>query len=278
MADNGDAGHRSFSGGKKKAKHGSTEFARKRIRNIERLFQRNADLPANVRNDLERELAAHKAIISDKSFQKRRSAMISKYHMVRFFERKKASRLVKQLKRKVEQEEDQDARAELKRDLHVAEVDEAYTLYHPHAEPYISLYGNASKGDDEDDIADKTPKARAALASQRPEMWSVVEKTMEHGKEALQQLRERRSPEGNGQEADRKSRPRQPQRERAARPVPQQKPPQESGGRTAAGKTQNGAPPQLNRRERRKRMREAMAESAQNEDDSGDGGGFFEEA
>lgn len=85
MADNGDAGHRSFSGGKKKAKHGSTEFARKRIRNIERLFQRNADLPANVRNDLERELAAHKAIISDKSFQKRRSAMISKYHMVRFF-------------------------------------------------------------------------------------------------------------------------------------------------------------------------------------------------
>lgn len=85
MADNEAGGYASFSGGKKKAKQGSTEWAKKRIRNIERLFQRSTDLPANVRNDLERELAAHKATISDKSFQKRRSAMISKYHMVRFF-------------------------------------------------------------------------------------------------------------------------------------------------------------------------------------------------
>ena len=165
--------------------------------------------------------------------------------------------------------------------MHVAEVDEAYTLYHPHAEPYISLYGNASKGDDDDDAdddADKTPKAKAALASQRPEMWAVVEKTMEQGTDALQRLRERRSPSEDGPDAERKSRPRQPQRERAARPAPQQKQQENSNTRNVAGKTQNGAQPQLNRRERRKRMREAVAESAQNEDDAGDGGGFFEEA
>jgi hypothetical protein len=164
--------------------------------------------------------------------------------------------------------------------LHVAEVDEAYTLYHPHAEPYISLYGNASKSDEDDgeDDADKTAKAKAALASQRPEMWTVVEKTMYQGTEALQRLRERRSPSKDGPDSDRKARTRQPQRERAARPTPQQKQQEISNSRTVAGKTQNGAQPQLNRRERRKRMREAVAESGQDEEDAGDGGGFFEEA
>ena len=74
-----------FGSNKHKAKEGSSEFAKKRVRNIERLLQRKSDLPANVRNDLERELASHKVDIADKSFQRKRSAMISKYHMVRFF-------------------------------------------------------------------------------------------------------------------------------------------------------------------------------------------------
>lgn len=71
--------------GKHRAKEGSIEYAKKRSRAIERLFAKKDDLPAQVRNDLERELATHKATVEDKSFQKRRSAMISKYHMVRFF-------------------------------------------------------------------------------------------------------------------------------------------------------------------------------------------------
>ncbi|KAG6001177.1 hypothetical protein E4U54_001160 [Claviceps lovelessii] len=66
-------------------KEDGTSFAKKRIRNIERLLQRNKDLPANVQNELQRELATLKATIADKTFQRKRSAMISKYHMVRFF-------------------------------------------------------------------------------------------------------------------------------------------------------------------------------------------------
>lgn len=72
-----------------KSKHrpneGSSEWSKKRARTIDRLLKRNQDLPANVRNDLERELAALKTTVSDKAHQKKRSAMISKYHMVRFF-------------------------------------------------------------------------------------------------------------------------------------------------------------------------------------------------
>lgn len=59
--------------------------SKKRVRNIERLFQRKEHLPAHVKNELERELLAHKATIANKTFQKKRSKMISKYHMVRFF-------------------------------------------------------------------------------------------------------------------------------------------------------------------------------------------------
>lgn len=85
-------------GKKHKAKEGSIEHAKKRSRTIERLFQRNSDLPSEVRRDLETELASLKYNIEKKSFQKRRSAMISKYHMVRFFGKALSSlRATKQL-------------------------------------------------------------------------------------------------------------------------------------------------------------------------------------
>ena len=73
-----------YGSGKHKAKEGTSEFAKKRVRNIQRLLQSKADLPANVRNDLERELAALRSDVADRAFQKKRSAMIAKYHMVRF--------------------------------------------------------------------------------------------------------------------------------------------------------------------------------------------------
>ncbi|GAO13254.1 hypothetical protein UVI_02026000 [Ustilaginoidea virens] len=189
-----------FRTGKNKAREGSLAFSKKRARNIERLLQRQTNLPANVQNDLERELAAHRATVSDREFQKQRSSMISRYHMVRFFERQKASRLVKQLKRKLEQTPEADDAERLKRQLHVAEVDEAYAIYHPHLEPYNSLYGSTARSkEDKDDDNDgeegvnQSSVAKAALEAERPPLWRVVEEAMDKGVEALEQLRERRS-------------------------------------------------------------------------------------
>ena len=71
--------------GKGKARPGSVEWAKKRTRNIERLMRRGTDMPADVRNEMERELTAHKQTIGDKAFQRKRSAMITRYHKVRFF-------------------------------------------------------------------------------------------------------------------------------------------------------------------------------------------------
>lgn len=69
-----------------KINDGNLSQIKKRVRAIERLLEhKNEKLPANVRNDLGRELKAHKQRIADESDKRLRSKMISKYHMVRFF-------------------------------------------------------------------------------------------------------------------------------------------------------------------------------------------------
>ncbi|SPJ83783.1 related to rRNA-processing protein efg-1 [Fusarium torulosum] len=290
----------SFNGAKKhkhsKSKHrpneGTSTWAKKRTRTIERLLNRNQDLPADVRNDLERELGALKNTVSDKSFQRLRSAMISKYHMVRFFERKKAARLVKQLRKKIEETEttETDEIEGLKRDLHVAEVDEAYTQHFPHAEPYISLYTNAKsekeEEDKDDDKLDYTPlKHRGLLHTERPPMWSEVEQAMKNGPHALRTLRERRpaeeAQEGKQQErhlnkhkdsistnkaaATSKAQPKQQTKPEPAKPRP-----------TPYTKGKTGAAPK-NRRERRLQERQGAKMTVKGDDDDSDEGGFFED-
>ncbi|UNI14343.1 rRNA-processing protein efg1 [Purpureocillium takamizusanense] len=274
-----------YGSGKHKAKEGTSEFAKKRVRNIQRLLQSKADLPANVRNDLERELAALRSDVADRAFQKKRSAMIAKYHMVRFFERKKASRLVKQLRRQIEADPNGDDAASLKEQLHVAEVDEAYTLYHPHIEPYISLYGNAKPADGDDETADKAPAAKLALKAERPPMWAEVEKTMEQGLEALQRLRERRSADGSTPAPRRPTlkkssgankTPLKPRQEQGQEQNHETHPKAQHGDKhKPAGAGERSSKTALNRRERRRLMRETMAAE---EDADSDGGGFFEEA
>lgn len=301
--------------------------AKKRARAIERLFRRNTELPANVRLDLERELASQKQLAEDKSYKKKRSAMISRYHMVRFFgkyhpfitslqesdlgmptnssqsERKKASRLVNQLKKKLEQESDTDKADQIRRDLHIAEVDEAYTLYFPHLETYVGLYSNSAKSNaDNDDDESKTPAAKAALAAERPPMWTVIEEAMEEGTEALEKLRDRRSPDGLEAKPSLKAKPSSKAKSDDSRPPvrpparisqpastapvtkyqkQQQQSDRRSDNRSVPVENKNGKQPELNRRERRRLMRETAAnagKAAEEEDGDEDeeGGGFFE--
>ncbi|KAJ4304466.1 rRNA-processing protein efg1 [Collariella sp. IMI 366227] len=169
---------------------------KKRARAIERLLAReNLKLPANKQKDLERELAAHKQRIEDSRNKKERSNMIQKYHMVRFFERKKAMRFAKQLEKKVAQATEPEEIIQLKADLHVAQVDTDYAIYFPFMETYVSLYAGATSGD-KDEKEEKGAAARY-LRTPRPPMWSVIEKTREEGKHALERLQNRRSPKSS---------------------------------------------------------------------------------
>ncbi|KAI0386134.1 hypothetical protein F5Y04DRAFT_243411 [Hypomontagnella monticulosa] len=179
---------------KSKAKPGSVNWMKKRARTIERRFKSGQNMPANVENELERELAHHQQRIAEAADEKKRKTMISKYHMVRFFERKKADRLAKRISSQLEKATDETEIEKLKADLHRAEIDSIYARYFPYRERYISLYPVASLGKSartEENEGNESTAAQA-LRNERPPMWEVIEKAAEKGTSALVEIRERK--------------------------------------------------------------------------------------
>ncbi|KAL5888649.1 18S rRNA maturation protein [Pyricularia oryzae] len=168
---------------------GSLAAVKKRARNIERTLSRPgaSEMPPTVRAELEREMSALKYRIESQQEKKHRSHMIGKYHMVRFFERKKAQKLVKYVRKKLDQAEDPEQIIQLKKDLHTAEVDVNYAIYFPFLERYVSLYPNTEKSDDQSDAK------LALLRSERHPIWTEIEQAMESGPNALPQLQNRKS-------------------------------------------------------------------------------------
>lgn len=196
---------------------------------------------------------------------------------------------MKQLKRKLEQESDSSEADKIRHDLHIAEVDEAYTLYFPHLETYVGLYSSHAKKTAEEETEEgKAAAAKAALEAERPPMWSVIEKALADGTPALEKLRDRRSPDDNGEADDTQP----PIRPRATPKAPSntsaprhngasrknQEQPQRSGKapEPASSHGDKESHPELNRRERRKLMRETLAAATNDEDDENGDGGFFE--
>jgi hypothetical protein len=70
---------------RKQAHASSVNAIKKRIRDVSRRLERADDLPANVRLDDERALAAYEQELAAAETEKNRQKMIKKYHMVRFF-------------------------------------------------------------------------------------------------------------------------------------------------------------------------------------------------
>ncbi|KAI2626597.1 hypothetical protein GGR54DRAFT_591627 [Hypoxylon sp. NC1633] len=182
------------SGKKNRTKPNNLNWIKKRVRTIERRFHTGQNLPSNVQHDLMRELAHHQQKIDEAADAKKRKSMIGKYHMVRFFERKKADRLAKQIESQLETATDAQEIKKLKADLHKAEVDSIYAKYFPFRERYISLYPVSSLGlgvlggvKPED-----ASSAAQALHTERPPLWELIEKAAEEGTSALTEIRERK--------------------------------------------------------------------------------------
>lgn len=70
---------------KKQAHASSVNAIKKRIRDVSRRLERSDDLPANVKLEDERALAAYQQELAAADAEKVRQKMIKKYHMVRFF-------------------------------------------------------------------------------------------------------------------------------------------------------------------------------------------------
>lgn len=163
----------------------------------------------------------------------------------------------------------------LQQELHVAEVDEAYTLNYPHAETYLSLYGKPKEGKED---GDEGPSAKAGEEAERPPMWTTVEKAMEEGPEALKALRERRSPDESADKPKSRkisSKTQQAKNPKPTQPIKSTNPAPSRPAPLPTGKHGKDAKQPRNRRERRKLMRE-LAPPANKSEDEDDGEGFFE--
>ncbi|KAK7969139.1 hypothetical protein PG996_002422 [Apiospora saccharicola] len=176
-----------------KVRPNNLNWVKKRARTIERHFRTGQNLPADKRNDLERELAHYKQKIQEASGGKQRKQMIKKYHMVRFFERKKADKLAKQIKKQLDACEDDKERKQLEKDLHVAEIDGQYARNFPFLEAYVSLYpvkslGLTTQGGEQPETAST---AAQALRNERPPLWHTIEQAAAEGIPALIAIRER---------------------------------------------------------------------------------------
>ncbi|RDL40612.1 Uncharacterized protein BP5553_00591 [Venustampulla echinocandica] len=161
----------------------SVNAIKKRLRDASRRLERAEDLPANVRVEDERAVAACHRELAAAETEKMKQKMVKRYQMVRFFERQKAGRAVKRLRKQLLEAQSEDEVKDLKTQMHEAEVDLNYTQYCPLSEPYCGLYPHKKATADEEEapkVAENPPK---------PPLWAEVEKRMEEG--TLDELRNR---------------------------------------------------------------------------------------
>lgn len=124
--------------------YGSSARAKKKIRSIETLLKRD-DLPADIRIEKERALKALRVDLKARQFQLTTQKRAKKYHMVRFFERKKAIRRLKQAQKAYDEAVKTEVKKEIKKARKVlkhCQVDVGYVIMFPKSRKYISLYPN----------------------------------------------------------------------------------------------------------------------------------------
>lgn len=136
---------------------------RKKMRDIERLLKKDT-LPAHVRVENERALKALGVELQNTQHNLKAKQNAKKYHMVRFFEKKKAIRKLKQARKILEDTASTEVRKDIKKARKVvkhSEVDIVYVMLFPKTEKYISLYPNP-KEDDKTELS-KNPKAKKGM-------------------------------------------------------------------------------------------------------------------
>ncbi|KAK6363370.1 18S rRNA maturation protein [Orbilia blumenaviensis] len=129
---------------------------RKKIRDLTRLLNPSSatsKLPATTRADHERALSAYKHELHLQQTSSKRHTLEKRYHKVRFFERRKATRALSRLSRELaalsssDNNDEKDEKDQLLAKIHTAEIDLNYIMHYPPLEKYISLY---KSGDDKD--------------------------------------------------------------------------------------------------------------------------------
>lgn len=129
---------------------------KRQIRNIERLITKHHDsLDDTVLVEKERELEALRLELIQTESRSLSRKNSRRYHMVRFFERKKALR---RYRKAISALKNGDGNSELQAQLRKCEVDLCYVVNFPKTRKYISLYPN--HGEMIDEQSDETKNLR----------------------------------------------------------------------------------------------------------------------
>lgn len=156
--------------------HGAAKL-KKRIRDIERLLKKD-NLKADIRIGNERALKSLKIDLESTQLNLKAKNLAKKYHMVRFFEKKKAIRKYKQAKKLFDDVSSTEVKQDIKKARRVlkhCETDVFYVVLFPKTEKYISLYPNPK---DEDEKTTSNPKAKKGM-QQTNERKSQFKKEVE---------------------------------------------------------------------------------------------------
>ncbi|KAF2841124.1 hypothetical protein M501DRAFT_929664 [Patellaria atrata CBS 101060] len=167
-----------FEGGVSRPKKHTIGPINKRIRDLRRQLENRDDLPADLRVARERELVACERDLVVTKAEIQKQEMIGKYHMVRFFDRKKATRHLRHVKKQLDEASDPSDIDNLRLCVHIAEVDLNYTQYYPLAQAYSALYPSSGR-DRSDDNRDKRDVDTQKHGNR--EMWKAVEQAMKEG-------------------------------------------------------------------------------------------------
>jgi len=173
-------------------KGASAHALKNRIRDLKRLLAHvdlvgDHKMSASMRIDRERELEACEHELAEKMASSREAAhrqkMISRYHHVRFFDRKKAMRILKRLKKEYAAEGDGEKKHMLEKKVHDAEVDVNYAIYYPLMKPYTAMYPKSRVGQSDDQEPEAQAKSNSEVDGPKgdKDMWRAVEKATEEG-------------------------------------------------------------------------------------------------
>ncbi|CCD23110.1 Efg1p NDAI_0B00760 [Naumovozyma dairenensis CBS 421] len=157
---------------------------KKRIRDLERLLKKKKDiLPDTVIIEKERTLEALKLELENATLRQKIKHNAKKYHMVRFFERKKALRRYKKALNELTSAKDKDEKKIKATELQERKIDLCYVVNFPKTEKYIALYPNTKNEDDSESDSDnkKENDEKDQTSRRRKAFRSVVIKQMEEG-------------------------------------------------------------------------------------------------
>ncbi|KAI9736686.1 MAG: 18S rRNA maturation protein [Cirrosporium novae-zelandiae] len=181
----------------------STNKLKRQIRSLMRVLENpDSKIPATVRQETERALATYKSDLQALEKATTRKRMIKKYHMVRFFDRRKAEKVLKKLRAEKrglgDDKEDKQKSEKLEKRISLVQVNLNYAIYYPLDMKYISLYPKTEKDKTSSKPSSLSTTAAAssevqqslspppptsfslpdASIPEKPEMWYLVQKCM----------------------------------------------------------------------------------------------------